>query len=339
VSNTTSQPIPSGNGTTTGFATLTSAGRYCWFAEFKPDSSSAANGVPGATDNGSSTTPNPECFTVTPVTPTLTTCSGTFNASNACTAASAVDLGTAVSDRALLSGLAKEPGSDGGAAGKYTSINATNGAYAGSIQFTLSGPSNSGCGGTPTGTGTNPQTVPVDTTTGNKVYGPVSYTPNQPGTYHWQATLSNASSVNNVLPVTDNASCNQTREDVTINQVPTGITTRQSNFPQDAAAITVTGGLTLNGNVRFRLYDTSGHCTTNDGTTGLKYDSGDIAVSGPSGTTKGTNNTTFRVTDGTLYYWNVTYTSNTQAQLGSSSACTETTTTTFAGNDTGITIP
>jgi hypothetical protein len=340
VTNATTQPIPSGNGTTTGFANLTSAGRYCWFSKFTPDAQSAQNGVPEATDNGSGSTPNKECFTVTKVTPTLTTCSGTFNTATppVCTPASAVDLGTAVSDRALLAGAAKEPGTNGGAAGKFTSINATNGAYAGTISFLLKGPASTGCGADATGTGTNPQSVNVDTTTGNKEYGPVSFTPSSPGAYHWQATYTNTGSANNTSPVTDNANCNQAREDVTVNQVPTAITTRQSNFPQDAAKITVSGGLTLSGNVRFKLYDSSANCTAN-GATGLKYDSGDIAVAGSSPQTRGTNNTTFRVTDGTTYYWNVTYTSSTQAQLGSSSTCTETTSTTFAGNDTGITIP
>lgn len=337
VSNATSQPIASGNGTTTGFATLTSAGRYCWFSKFTPDSQSAANGVPEATDNGSGSTPNKECFTVAKVTPTLTTCSGTFDAQNACTPASAVDLGTAVSDRALLAGAAKEPGNNGGNA-TYTSINATNGAYAGSISFLLKGPAASGCGSDAAGTGTNPQSLLVNTSTGNGVYGPVSFTPNSPGKYHWQATYTNSGSANNTSPVTDNANCDQAREDVTVNQVPTAITTRQSNFPQDAAKITVSGGLTLSGSVQFKLYDSAANCATN-GATGLKYDSGAIAVSGSSPQTKGTNNTTFRVTDNTVYYWNVTYTSNTQAQLGSSSTCTETTTTTFAGNDATITIP
>ena len=88
-----------------------------------------------------------------------------------------VAFGSPVSDRATLSGLATEPGSAGSST-TYPTINPTTlGAYAGSIQFTLRGPADTGCGGTATGTGTNPQTVPVDTAVGNKVYGPVFFTP------------------------------------------------------------------------------------------------------------------------------------------------------------------
>lgn len=90
-------------------ATLTSAGRYCWRADYTGD---AAHGVPASSD--SSVT---ECFKVTPVTPALTT-----DASSG-----PVALGQTISDTAHLSGTATQP--DGSKAG-------------GSITFTVYGPDN-----------------------------------------------------------------------------------------------------------------------------------------------------------------------------------------------------
>lgn len=234
-----------------GAATLTSAGRYCWTSHFEPNQASKDAGVAADDDDGVN-----ECFTVAKVTPSLTTCSGTFDASNVCTPSAAVAFGSAVSDRALLSGLATEPGSAGPST-TYPTINPTTlGAYAGSIEFTLKGPAATGCGNTATGTGTNPQTVNVDTAVGNKVYGPVTFTPGAPGKYHWQATISNSSSVNNILPVTDNANCDQAREDVVVQQIPTNIKTKQSWFPNDTATISAaSGNLGDSGTVDFFLYD------------------------------------------------------------------------------------
>jgi len=325
VSNSTTQPIASGDGTTNGFATLTSAGRYCWFAKFTPDAATLAKGVTGTTHDGSANDPNVECFSVAKVTPTLTTHAG-----------GTVDFGQAVTDTADLAGAAKEPGTNGSNT-TYPSINATNGAYAGTIQFTLKGPSSTGCGATATGTGTNPQTVNVDTATGNKTYGPVSFTPDSPGMYHWQATYTNTGSANNTSPVSDNGSCDVSREDVSVSQVPSSITTRQWVVPQDAAQITATSGGNLAGSVQFKLYDNATNCAAN-GATGLLYDSGSIPVSGASPQTKSTSNTA-RVTANATIAWRVTYTSTNPAQTGSSSVCTETTAVTYAGNDSNITLP
>ena len=54
-------------------AHVTSAGRYCWRAVFTGDS---ANGIPGSSDSSAS-----ECFTVNPVTPTLSTTAGPMSSS------------------------------------------------------------------------------------------------------------------------------------------------------------------------------------------------------------------------------------------------------------------
>ena len=319
-----------------GTANLTSAGRYCWTAHFEPNAETEAAGVEGATDNGVN-----ECFTVAPVTPTLATCSGSFSTATppVCTPSAAVKFGNAIHDNALLQGLATEPGS-GGPSTTYPTINpTTGGAYAGAIAFTLFGPSTSGCGSqTSGGTGTNPQTVNVDSTVGNKVYGPVSYTPGTPGTYHWQGTISNSSSVNNSLPVTDNAACNESNEDVTVEQETTATTTRQFVYPDDKALIkSEKTGATLGGEVTFRLFDSEADCKANTAT-GLLFNEAK-SISGTSPQTATTNNTTARVTVGTTVYWNVQYKSNNTSQLGSKSECVESTAVQFAGNDSGISIP
>jgi hypothetical protein len=221
---------------------LTSAGWYCWTAHFAPTAGQNSQ-ITAQDDNGTN-----ECFHVAPVTPVLKTCSGTYDTSTppVCTPATPVAIGSTIHDRALLSGLAKEPGNDGASHGgnsNYPTINATNGAYAGTITFTLNGPTAagaSGCGSqTNNSTATPPDSNPQHTSatgtgsvasTGNGVYGPVSYTPGAPGVYHWQATIDNLSSatppvelsVNNNLPQSENnATCTDTNEDVTVQEHPT----------------------------------------------------------------------------------------------------------------------
>jgi hypothetical protein len=193
----TNQPILSST------ATVTSAGSYCWRADF----TSSTTGVPNATDNGSNSA---ECFTVNPVTPTLGT-----------TAGPTVLLGQAVTDTATLSGAANQPGSP--------VINGPLGpAAGGSITFTLFGPTS--CTTPASGTGTNPQTVSV---TGNGSYGPVSFTPNAVGTYHWVASYSG--NLPNTLGTTHNTTCNDGGEDVIVQQLPTTTVTT----PVDGSNATV----------------------------------------------------------------------------------------------------
>jgi len=266
-----------------GSVNLTSKGVYCWTAHFEPASGTNSQ-ITAKDDNGAN-----ECFTVNPVTPNLTTCSGTYTGLGtpaACVPATSVSFGSAIHDRARLSGLATEPGSGGGrtsspsgtanpctvAAPCFPTINANAGPYAGIITFTLKGPTAAGatgCGSTTsnstTAGDTNPQSTPATGTgsvasTGNGTYGPVSYTPggsNGAGVYHWQATIDNSSgSTNNNLPQSeDNANCTDTNEDVTVQQIPTSIKTRQSWYPNDTATISASSGnLGDSGTVDFFLY-------------------------------------------------------------------------------------
>ena len=299
---------------TSDVVNLTSVGRYCWRGFFE----SPTDGVPDATDASTG-----ECFEVKPRQSTLDTQA----------VASPVDFGQAVQDNATLGNTANQPGTNGGVDGTYLSINATNGAPAGGkITFTLL---KADCSTLATGTGTNPQDyTPIS---GDGTYGPVSFTPDAPGTYHWKAQYIPADGDPNNLGSTHNADCSDSDESVVVSQIPTAITTRQSVLPQDKAVITATGGGNLAGNVRFTLHDSLAECQSR---TDVKYDSGDIAISGASPQSASTNNqTTYAIVDGTTHYWNVSYTSTNQAQLGSSSECTEDTTVAYNGNDTGISLP
>jgi hypothetical protein len=205
VTQATSQPIVS------AAATLTSAGRYCWRGDF----TSTKTGVPDASDHSST-----ECFTVNPVTPDLDTAA----------VASPVDFGQAVQDNATLGSAAHptatQPGTNGGVNNTYTSINATNGAPAGGkITFSLFGPSSTGCGTLTTNSTTLGDTNPQDFTpiSGDGTYGPVSYTPGAPGSYHWKAQYIPASTDVNNLGSTHNGSCDDPDETVVVSQVQTTI--------------------------------------------------------------------------------------------------------------------
>jgi hypothetical protein len=266
-------------------ATVTSAGRYCWRAVYSGD---AAKGVPGSSDSSSG-----ECFTVNPVTPTLSTQAGT----------TPVNLGSPVSDTATLSGTSNKPGSP--------VINPTTAGAAagGTITFTLY---KADCVTLATGTGTNPQTVNVS---GNSSYGPVSFTPDAPGTYHWVASYSG--DLPNTNSTTHNTTCTTSAETVVVQQLNPTISTAQRFVPNDSATITIASSAAgdLAGSVRFRLYDNA-QCTG----TALH----DQTVSLPTGsqlskTVSTTNTTAF--TTSTSFSWLVEYTSTNGGHSNVTSAC------------------
>lgn len=310
ITNATPQPIPS------AAAIITSAGRYCWRGVF----TSGTNGVPNAEDSSTG-----ECFTVIPVDPTLTTQAG----------AGPVALGQAVTDTATLGGTATKPGTP--------VINPTTAGLpaGGTITFKLYGPAATGCG--PLVYTSTPITV-----SGDGAYGGAntvaSFIPTQPGRYSWVAFYSGDSPNTNAK--SHNTACTESLEDVVVNPAPTGITTRQSVFPQDKAKITATAGGDLAGSVTFKLYEaaTTGNadanCIANGNTVGaggLLYVETPPAFSGPSPQSVGTNNTTVRVADNKTLFWRVTYTSTNTNQTGSSSVCVESTALTYSGNDGNIT--
>ena len=207
-------------------AYVTSAGRYCWRAEFSGDS---ANGIPGSSDSRAS-----ECFTVNPVTPTLSTSAGAD-----------VFLGQAVTDSATLGGTATQP------ANPVINLTGTGGAAAGgTITFKLFGPSDTGCGALV-------HTSDTVAVSGNGTYNSPApqFVPLVPGNYHWVAVYSGNSP--NTNGVTHNAACTDTAEDVTVTSVASSMTTAQRWVPNDSATISAPAGGDLAGTVSFKLYASS----------------------------------------------------------------------------------
>jgi hypothetical protein len=183
VTNTTSQPISS------SAVTVTSAGRYCWRGDF----TSGTNGVPDSSDSSEN-----ECFTVTPVDPTLTT-----------NATASVTVGSPISDTAHLGGTANQPGTP--------VINPTTagGAAGGTITFTAYGPSDPTCGNSPAFTSS---AIPVS---GNNDYGSGNFTPTVAGTYKWIASYTGDSPNTNGKTT----ACNDANETTVVNPGQPTITT------------------------------------------------------------------------------------------------------------------
>jgi hypothetical protein len=245
--------------------TLTRIGKYCWRAVYSGD---PARQVPGSSDPDDATNQS-ECFRITPKTPTLTTCAGTYSATvpPVCTPAGPVDFGQPVIDRANLTGTANRPGTGGLGDG---SINPTggNGPAQGTITFKLYGPDTAGstanCNTLAAGFATaHPNGIQVNVN-GDGVYGPVSFTPEAPGVYHWKATYDGDLLNPNTEPSGEaNSNCTDPNEDVTVRQIPTDIKTKQSWFPNDTATITSTvagDNLGAGGTVDFTLHPTA-DCT------------------------------------------------------------------------------
>jgi hypothetical protein len=309
----TSSPATVGSNT----MTVTEAGSYCWRADFSGDS---AKGVPTSSDATSG-----ECFTVTPRQSTLATTAG----------AGPVDFGNPVTDSATLGNTANHQGSGGPTGSTDGSINpgTAGGAAGGSITFTLY---KADCSTLATGTGMNPQTV--TSVSGDGTYGPVSFTPDSPGTYHWVASYTGDSP--NTLASTHNTACNDTAEDVVVRQIPTTMSTAQKVFPQDSATIASSlagNALPAGGTVIFRLYDSSANCQLHGdtlGSGGLLYKETKTTAGGTSPETLTTNNTSVSVNANGTYYWYVTYATGDTAHTGRQSNCTENTVLTF-NNDSG----
>ena len=268
-------------------AYVTSAGRYCWRAEFSGDS---ANGIPISSDSSST-----ECFTVNPVTPTLSTSAGAD-----------VFLGNAVTDSATLGGTATQP------ANPVINLSGTAGAAAGgTITFKLYGPSSTGCGSLV-------YTSATVAVSGNGTYNSPEpqFVPATAGDYHWVAVYSG--NLPNTNSVTHNAACTDGNEDVTVNTVPSSMTTAQKWVPNDDATISASAGGNLAGKVYFTLYNTS-DCT---GTVLYSTPNG-VTVAGSSPQTVSTSNTTPRSTSGN-FSWSVSYDSTNDAQRDIPASCHET---------------
>jgi hypothetical protein len=275
-------------------AYVTSAGRYCWRATFSGD---AANGIPTSADSSAT-----ECFTVTPVTPTLAT-----------TAGPGVSLGSAVTDSAALSGAATQP------ANPVINLTGAAGAAAGgTITFKLYGPGN--C------TTLAYTSTPV-AVSGNGTYNTPApqFVPTAAGTYSWVAVYSGSSP--NTNAVTHNASCTDAAENVAVTSVPSSLTTAQRWVPNDSATISAPGGTgNLAGTVSFDLYAT-GNCS------GTAIYTTTATVAGASPQTVATSNTTAQLATGS-FSWKVSYASTNPAQRSIPASCHETSALTITNGGT-----
>jgi hypothetical protein len=260
---------------------LTSVGRYCWRGVF--DSNTAS--VDDQTDSSVG-----ECFEVMPRDTTLDTAA----------VASSVVLKSAVQDNATLGDTANQPGTNGGVNGTYLSIGATNGAPAGGkITFTLV---KDDCTTLATGTGTNPQDfTPIS---GDGTYGPVSFTPDAVGTYHWQAVYTPAASDPNNNGSSHNAACGDSEETVIVTGTAS-LSTAQDWLPNDTA--TLTGDTNLTGTLTFQLY-TGNNCgdTSGEAIDGQFY-SVDVDDAASGSTFSTDNEDSFLEADSGDYSWLVTY--------------------------------
>ncbi len=272
-------------------AYVTSAGRYCWRAAWSGD---PANNIPGSSDSSAT-----ECFTVNPVTPTLSTSAGDD-----------VFLGNPLTDSAALQGTATQP------ATPVINLTGTGGAPAGgTITFTLYGPGD--CT-------TVAYTSSAVTVSGDGTYNTPNpqFVPTQPGTYHWVATYSG--NLPNTNAATHNADCTDANEDVVVNTVASTLSSEQTWVPNDSATVSAPAGGDLAGTVTFTLYP-SLDCT---GTAVLPAE--DVAVAGASPQTVETSNTT-AVAAGN-YSWLVSYDSDNSAQRDVES-CQETSVLTIDNGD------
>jgi hypothetical protein len=310
-------------------ATITSAGRYCFRADFAGDSSI---GVPASSDSRSS-----ECFTIGPRQPTLSTTASTSSAA----------FGTAIGDTANLANTANRPGS-GGPTGSNGSINpaTAGGAAGGSITFKLYGPNS--CTTLATGFPTAGITVNVS---GDGAYSiPVAsrFTPAAPGTYHWKASYTG--DLPNTLSKDDNTACGETTEDVVVSQIPSSVSTAPFAYPQDSATITSSGSgdpLPAGGTVTFKLYGATGGTTPATalancqagGTQGVIYSEQQTTTAGHSSTyTTSNGNVKVNSTTSKSYYWLVTYATGDSAHTGSQSKCIENMTVTFTADSGSTTL-
>jgi hypothetical protein len=276
-------------------AEVTSAGRYCFRAEYSGD---AAKGITGSSDFSAT-----ECFIVNPVTPTLTTQAGAD-----------VLLGNPVTDTATLSGTANKPGTP--------VINPTTagGSAGGTITFGLYGPGAANCN-------TLVGSTSVVTVTGDGSYDATPVTPTAAGTYYWKATYSGDSP--NTLGVTHNADCTVSDEEVVVSQLVPTISTAQEFVPNDSATITVAaGGGAPTGDVAFELHNTSDCSGQALYTETVALPAGESL----SKTVETSNTTAYTATE--TFYWKVTFTSTNAGHTGAGHACGVETSSLTIDNDT-----
>ncbi|MEA2369700.1 MAG: hypothetical protein QOH12_94, partial [Solirubrobacteraceae bacterium] len=201
----TSTATVTGNGTyPSGPFTAAGAGTYNFVAVYGGDANNA-----GATSACGAAN---ESVTVRPAAPTITT-----------TASASVPAGGTISDSAVLVGGA---------------------APTGTITFTVFGPNNATCTGTPLGTS-------MVTVTGAGTYASGPFTSAGAGTYNFVASYSG--DANNAAVI---SACGAANESVTVTKTAPGITTRASGPAAGAISdtATLTGGTSPTGTITFAVF-------------------------------------------------------------------------------------
>lgn len=279
IDNTTTQPIVS------AATSVSSAGFYCWRGAFTSNSSS----IPDATDATSG-----ECFTVTPLTPTIGT--QVKKASDNSSVTAAIAIGTSVYDTATLSG---------------GTSNAT-----GTVNYSLY--TDSSC----TTLSTAPALNQNVTVAAGSVPNSNSVTFNHAGTFYFQATYVTGDA-NNVAGAT--SSC--TSETVVVSPNTPTISTqlkKASDNSNVTAAVpigaqvydtaTLSGATaTAGGTVTYALY-TNSTCTTLATTPALNQ-----TVTVTNASVPQSNTLTF--TQAGTYYFQATYNDDADNTGGAKSAC------------------
>ncbi|MGN6431029.1 MAG: hypothetical protein ACTHNB_09920 [Gaiellaceae bacterium] len=300
--------------TSTSTATLTSAagtGMYCWHAQFVPNDASKAAGVKPQEDDGSG-----ECFSVTPLTPTLTTTAHCYDSSNN-QIDSACVVGSTLKDTASLTGTANNPNNDGsgGDTGLYKSINGTTSPADSSITWTLHGPGTGGAANCTASTLIAGAPTPSSVTVSgdNTSYGPVSYTTSASsgvGKYEFAASYDptaggTVASPNTTAP-TNQVTCDTTGnngEQVTVIGAATS-SSLQGWLPNDRITIGSTAGTKASGTITVTLYygaftgDRSGSptaCAPANGAVNEFQDASKTVATSTNSATFVTDNSTFYV--------------------------------------------
>jgi hypothetical protein len=183
----------------------------------------------------------------------------------------------------------------------------------GTITFTLYGPNDATCTGTPAFTDDVDVNGPGD-------YDSANFTPTLAGTYRWIAEFT-PDPGQGVDPAGPTA-CDDPAEDVVVSKANSSIASAQNYLPNDTA--TISGAGTLNGTVTFTLYRTDAQCLadTNNNNGTAVYTEPNVALG--AGNTASTSNTTYKVEDGAkegAYTWGVTYSGD--ATNNGSRSCVE----------------
>ena len=217
VTNATTQPISS------AATSITAAGRYCYRATF----TSGTTGVPNASDSAST-----ECFTITPLTPTIAT---QLKKASDDSNASTVAIGTTVYDTATLSGGTTNKG--------------------GTVRYRVY--TDNTCATLLTGTAGNAYNTQADVTvTAGAVPNSANITLNAAGTYYFQATYQTGDA-NNVAGAT--STC--TSETLIVQATPAPHSTP---VVQIKDTVTVTGlSASPTGNLVVGLYSAAGCAAAN----------------------------------------------------------------------------